>query len=243
MSTASAVSPAIERLSPEQIEARLARASVAYLPLGSLEFHGPHLPIGLDALTAYGICLRAAERHGGVVLPAYYQAVGGEHLRYPWTIMSDTPQAIEALLGESLARLSELGVRRAVILSGHFAEEQRELVERVAELWNATDAPLRAVARTLGQASTPPVAPDHAGRFESLLLHALSPELVHVDALPDPAAHPAPAGEDPYGQDRHRADHPLHGVFGADPRRLDMENAEPLLSHLIGWVATLAEQG
>lgn len=240
---AMAVAPAIERLSPEQIEARLSLASIAYLPLGSLEFHGPHLPIGLDALTAYGICLRAAGQHGGVVLPPYYQAVGGEHSRYPWTIMSDTPEAIEVLLGESLARLSELGVRRAVILSGHFAEEQRELVERVADRWNGTDAPLRAVARTLGQAPTPPVAPDHAGRFESLVLHALSPELVRVDALPDPETHPAPAGEDPYGQDRHRADHPLHGVFGADPRRLDTEHAEPLLAHLVDWVAGLAEAG
>ncbi|MFB4349305.1 creatininase family protein [Microbacterium sp. CR_7] len=232
---------AAERLSPAQIEERLASASVAYLPLGSLEFHGPHLPIGLDALTAHGICLEAARLRGGIVLPPYYQAVGGEHSRYPWTIMSDAPHAIETLLGETLARLDALGVRRAVLLSGHFADEQRDLVTRVADRWNDTDAAMRAVARTLGQAPEPPVAPDHAGRFESLVLHALSPELVDVAALPDPDRFPAPAGEDPYGQDRHRADHPLHGVFGADPRRLDTENAAALLAHLARWTATLAE--
>lgn len=233
---------AVERLSPPQIEERLRAASIAYLPLGSLEFHGPHLPIGLDALTAYGVCLGAAEVSGGIVLPAYYQAVGGEHSRYPWTIMSDSPEAIETLLGETLARLSELGVRRAVILSGHFADEQRDLVTRVADRWNTTDAALHAVARTLGQAPEPPVAPDHAGRFESLLLHAISPELVHVDALPDPDSFPAPDGEDPYGHDRHRAEHPLHGVFGADPRRLDVETAAPLLEHLVRWTARLATE-
>ncbi len=231
---------AAERLSPQQIAARLDIASVAYLPLGSLEFHGPHLPIGLDALTAYGLCLGAAERRGGIVLPPFYQAVGGEHTRYPWTIMSHAPDAIELLLRETLARLSELGVRRAVLLSGHFADEQRDLVERVAESWNAAAEPLRAVARTVGQVPEPPVVPDHAGRFESLLLHTISPELVHPEALPDPAEHPAPAGDDPYGRSRHRTDHPLHGVFGADPRLLDVASAGPLFNHLLAWVEHLA---
>ena len=231
---------AADRLSPAQIEERLAAASVVYIPLGSLEFHGPHLPIGLDALTAYGLCLRAAETSGGIVLPVIHSAVGGEHSRYPWTIMSDAPAAIETLLDETLTRLSDFGVRRAVLLSGHVADEQRDLITRVAERWNASDAPLRAVARTLGQVPGSPVAPDHAGRFESLLLHALAPELVHVDALPDPETHPAPAGEDPFGQDRHRADHPLHGVFGPDPRRLDVTAATGLRDHLVAWISGLA---
>lgn len=234
---------AADRLSPAQIEERLSAASVVYIPLGSLEFHGPHLPIGLDALTAYGLCLRAAETGGGIVLPVIHTAVGGEHSRYPWTIMSDAPAAIETLLEETLSRLSDFGVRRAVLLSGHFAEEQRDLITRVAERWNASDAPLRAVARTLGQMPEPPVAPDHAGRFESLLLHSLAPELVHVDALPDPDAHPAPADEDPFGQDRHRVGHPLHGVFGPDPRRLDVAAAAGLRDHLVAWIADLATAG
>jgi creatinine amidohydrolase len=231
---------AVELLSPEQIEARLAASPVAYLPLGTLEYHGPHLPVGLDALTAYGICRRAAERDGGIVLPPYYQGVGGEHTAYPWTIMSSAPDAIETLLGETLARLGELGVRRAVILSGHFADEQRDLITRVADRWNASSAPLTVVARTLGQAPEPPVAPDHAGRFESLVLSAIDPELVHVELLPDPETHPAPSGEDPYGADRHDHEHPLHGIFGADPRNLDLESAAPLLDHLVRWTASLA---
>ena len=157
--------PAVDRLSPEQIEARLAQAPVAYLPLGTLEFHGPHLPVGLDALTAHGICLGAAE------------------------------------------------------------------------------SAMSVVARTLGQAPAPPVVPDHAGRFESLVLHALDPDLVHVDRLPDPETHPAPSGEDPYGATRHDPAHPLYGVFGADPRRLDVDAATPLLDHLVRWTASLGAAG
>ena len=232
-------SAAIERLSPEQIEARLARASVAYVPLGSLEFHGPHLPVGLDALTAHGICLAAADEGGGVVLPPWYAAVGGEHTRYPWTFMSRTPEAIETLLTETLTRLDELGVQRVVLLSGHFADEQGDLIARVAEAWNARGSSCRAVARTLGQAPHPPVAPDHAARFESLVLHALHPDLVDLGRLPDRDEFPAPEGEDPFGQDRHRADHPLYGVFGPDPRDLDTADSEPLLRNLVDWVTGL----
>lgn len=232
-------SAAIDRLSPQQIDARLARTSVAYLPLGSLEFHGPHLPVGLDALTAYGICLAAAEEGGGVVLPPWYAAVGGEHTKYAWTLMSRLPAAIETLLIETLTRLDELGVQRAVLLSGHFAVEQGDLIIRVADAWNARPGSLRAVARTLGQAPDPPVAPDHAARFESLLLHALHPELVDISQLPDREAHPAPEGENPFGEGRHRIDHPLYGVFGPDPRDLATADAEPLARYLIDWVVKL----
>lgn len=234
---------AVERLSPQGIAARLDVASVAFLPLGSLEFHGPHLPIGLDALTAYGICTAAAERTGGIVLPPFYQAVGGEHTHYPWTIMSRAPDAIETLLDETLARLSDLGVHRAVLLSGHFADEQQDLIERVAQRWTAKATPLHVVAGTLGQAPEPPVVPDHAGRFESLMLHAIAPELVHLEALYRADELPAPRDEDPYGQSRHDADHPLHGIFGADPRGMDVASAAPLFEYLVNWVAGLASTG
>lgn len=233
-------SAAIELLSPEQIAERLARASVAYLPLGSLEFHGPHLPIGLDALTSYGICLAAAERGGGVVLPAWYAAVGGEHSDYPWTFMSRTPSSIESLLAETLMRLDGLGVQRVVLLSGHFADEQGDLITRVAGAWNDRGAGLRAIARTLGQAPHPPVAPDHAAQFESLVLHALHPELVNIGKLPEVEAFPAPLGENPFGPDRHREDHPLHGVFGPDPRLMVAADAAPLLENLVEWIVDLA---
>ena len=238
-----ATSPAIEGLSPRQIDERLGVASVAYLPLGSLEFHGPHLPVGVDALTAQGVCLAAAERTGGIVLPAIHQAVGGEHTSYPWTLMSRHPEPIEASLAETLLRLDELGVRRFVILSGHFALEQRDLAARVADTWNASGASSRAVARTLGQVPQPPVAPDHAGQFETLLLWALHPELVDLGRLPGAEAFPAPEGDDPFGADRHRPDHPLHGIFGPDPRGLDTTRAAPLLEHVVRWATTLASGG
>ena len=58
-----------EELLPHEFEARLARRPVGYLPLGTLEWHGPHHALGSDLLQARGLFQRAARRFGGIVLP------------------------------------------------------------------------------------------------------------------------------------------------------------------------------
>lgn len=231
----------VSRLSPHEIEQRLDRNSLAYLPLGSLEFHGAHLPIGLDGLTAFGICEAAAKRSGGVVLPAIYHAVGGEHTQYPWTFMSRSDLPLRSLLLEILEQLNSLGVERTIVLSGHFAPEQRELIASSAASWNTDHPSMSVIARTLAEVPSSAVEPDHAGVFETLLLAALSPDLVHLNRLPDLGANPLPQDDLPFGVDRHRPAHPIHGVFGPDPREVDMSMAAPLLEHFITWVSGLAE--
>ena len=58
-----------ERLHPAELRAVLERAPIAFVPVGTLEFHGEHLPFGVDSFEAHALCLRTAERCGGVVLP------------------------------------------------------------------------------------------------------------------------------------------------------------------------------
>ena len=58
-----------ERLRPAELRALAEAAPLAYVPLGPLEFHGEHLPTGVDLFEAHGLCLRAASQSGGVVLP------------------------------------------------------------------------------------------------------------------------------------------------------------------------------
>lgn len=60
----------LELMHPDEIVAERARAPIAYIPVGPLEWHGPHLPYGTDMLHAYSLALAAAQRTGGVVLPA-----------------------------------------------------------------------------------------------------------------------------------------------------------------------------
>jgi creatinine amidohydrolase len=234
-----------ELLSPAELDAAIAAAPIVYVPLGSLEFHGPHLPIGLDALNAVGVCVAAAERSGGVVLPVTYQGIGGGHGEYPWSIMMDQPEGLRAHLVATLVRLEEFGVRTGVLFTGHFAPEQLELIDDVAAAWNTSGrSQLHALATGVNRCESAPMPPDHAGAFESSLLHSIAPELVHLERLPPMAEHPAvDPGGDAYGLHRHDADQPLWGVFGPDPRPVDLTRSSELLDHLADWLAGLADGG
>ncbi len=60
-----------ERMRPDQVETCREKADVALLPLGSLEWHGHHAPLGMDALHARHLCHAAVRKlGGGAVFPA-----------------------------------------------------------------------------------------------------------------------------------------------------------------------------
>ena len=52
---------------PAQLEAAARRFPAVYVPFGLIEWHGPQLPLGNDALKAHAILVKAAEQAGGVV--------------------------------------------------------------------------------------------------------------------------------------------------------------------------------
>ena len=56
-------------LLPHEFRQRLAQRPVAYLPLGTLEWHGEHLPLGSDGIISEGLMSRCARELGGIVMP------------------------------------------------------------------------------------------------------------------------------------------------------------------------------
>ena len=61
-----------EEMLPHEIRTARTERALAYLPLGTLEWHGPQNAVGLDALKAHALCCEFAEEHGGLVMPAVY---------------------------------------------------------------------------------------------------------------------------------------------------------------------------
>jgi len=59
-------------LRPETFRQRLHQKPLAYLPLGTLEWHGEHLPLGADAIQSEALMIECAKRFGGVVLPPLF---------------------------------------------------------------------------------------------------------------------------------------------------------------------------
>lgn len=229
-----------ELLLPHEITAALAHRSVVYVPLGSIEFHSAHLPIGLDGLNAHGVCTRAAATDGGIVLPTLYYGTGGGHTAYPWTIMAPVATIAE-LLRQSLQRLSDFGVQLAVLFTGHFSDEQLALIDAIADDWNGGTMSLRVLALSVNRTGAS-IPPDHAGIFETSLLSAMWPDRIDIDRLPSIAEAPA---NDPdgnvMGAHRHDPDHPLHGVFGPDPRDFDHAAAPGLLAEIVTWTVAQVE--
>jgi creatinine amidohydrolase len=231
-----------ELLLPHELEAAVTSRPLAYLPLGSLEFHGAHLPIGLDALSAHGICLRAASRTGGIVLPPLYQGTGGGHANYPWTIMMQSQDEIRALIWQSLARLQAFGLEVAILFTGHFADEQLAMIDEVGCAWQSeTSNAMRVLSLGVNRCAGSPIEPDHAGVFETSLLAAMWPGLPQIGRLPSLGDNPAvDPGGDSRGTHRHDPSHPLWGVFGPDPRRYQPGDARKLLESMVSWLAGAA---
>lgn len=61
-----------EELTPMEFRERLAEAPVAYLPLGTIEWHGEHLPLGSDGLQSKEFFIMLAREAGGIVYPMLF---------------------------------------------------------------------------------------------------------------------------------------------------------------------------
>jgi len=90
------------------------------LPVGTIEQHGPHLPLVTDVLTASEMSRRAVERipEEAILMPAVYYAFNEHHLDFPGTIAVEGPTFINYVtdIGRSLAHH---GFRKILLVNGH----------------------------------------------------------------------------------------------------------------------------
>lgn len=148
------------------------------VPLGSLEQHGPGLPLATDTLVATHVAgeaarLRAAAGDRVVVAPAISYGASGEHEDFPGTI-SIGHEALRLLLVEH-ARSACRWARGVIYVNGHGGNHQT-LLEAVGQLRHEG----RPVAWT-GCAA--PGGDAHAGSTETSMLLVLAPGLVRGDLL------------------------------------------------------------
>ncbi len=206
----------IDRMRPADVATAMARAPVAWLPLGAIEYHAPHLPYGTDSLTAVDVLARAARELGGVVMPPMITTLGTLHL--PWSLRYD-PALVEATLRATIDQLWEAGARVVVVHTGHAPLDLLHRIKRVCAEAEADrrreDDAARAyglcyleliAASGAGLGTEWPVPVDHGSVLETSLALAIAPDLVDLDALPEPT------------------DAPIVGIYGPDPR--DRASAE-----------------
>lgn len=69
-----------EKMTPAIFRERLSELPLAYLPLGTLEWHGEHMPLGADGIQSRELFIRCAQKFGGIVLPPLW--LGPDNYRH-----------------------------------------------------------------------------------------------------------------------------------------------------------------
>ncbi len=186
-----------ESLLLRELEEEVRSRPIAYLPLGSLEWHGQHLPVGTDGLKAYAICSRARRITGGVVLPPLYYGTECVRLRALGRIDGTIDVGLEeylAFLGEIARKVSKQGFRVIVLFTGHYSREQVYAVKAVAsrceDITRSVQAKGTKPIKVLGIAEYELALDlgyrgDHAGKWETSIMMYLFPELVKLERLGD----------------------------------------------------------
>lgn len=155
---------------------------IVVVPVGSVEQHGPHLPLDTDTRIAVAVAEGAARGMDRVaVAPAVAYGASGEHAGLPGTL-SIGLEVLEAVVVE-LCRSAGPEVRAICFVNGHGGN--------TAGLRRALETVASEGRRAVGWwPAVPPGGDLHAGRTETSVLLALAPELVRLDRAAPGATEP-----------------------------------------------------
>lgn len=185
------------------------RGAVALWALGSIEEHGPHLPLATDVYVPTAQLLQvqrqlAAKEISSVIVPAYYWGVNHVTGSFPGSI-DIRPEIMVELMTDVFSSLARAGFKEIYCITGHYdAAHGRAIIEAVRRANRA--AKIKAnfvVPKPLGQrlglnagdagfilveppSAPAPAHPDlHAGDGETSMVLAITPELVRKEIIAD----------------------------------------------------------
>ena len=213
----------LEFLRPREIEEAQAECATIFQPLGTIEWHGVHNVVGVDALKAHALCVRAAQKAGGLVAPALYGGVGG--LDQPHTFVMEPENSVFSNLLrpwlEQLCReMARDGFRAIIILTGHYGAAQQIVVRETAvRMSRALAIPVLGTPEYM-LAMDVNYTGDHAAWGETSLMMHLYPDTVDLTRLGEP---------------------PHRGVGGRDPRESSAEDGRAITEKIVSRLAILAK--
>ena len=198
-----------ELTAPELVEAVGLSEGVCLIPLGILEKHGPHLPLGTDLLDIRETALRAAKEEYSIVFPEFYFGQIYEAKHQPGTI-AYSPELVWNVLEETCDELARNGFKKIVLVNGHGGNNnflpyfcQSQLADRkdyaVVLFSPGRDTTTERKVEALRKTTTG----GHAGETETSMILAHRPDLAHVER-----------GADQSGENQERLEHLTFGYTG-----------------------------
>ena len=222
----------------EEYTEALSRTRCAVVPFGSVEEHGPHLPLGTDTMHATELARRASRIAPCIVAPPVHYGLTRSTSMHPGTL-SLSGATLKALAVEIGLSLWRQGMRGIVFLSGHaggthmayLVDAGEELLSRTEELSVAVLSVIdiqREACRDLIETEWD----SHAGEVETSLVAALRPELVKGTARAERPSFPK------HILVRDKRSHWPGGVWG-DPEPASKEKGEAILEREAAYLAEL----
>jgi creatinine amidohydrolase len=171
-------------------DARDTETTVALLPVGSTEQHGPHAPLGVDLHSARAIAEAAADRFTEshqrevAVCPPVPVGVAEEHRAFDGSLWV-SEETLRRYVGDILRSLASSGLERVVVVNGH-GGNTGALAEICMEVTRAGEC--YAVPFTWFDVVDSTFDLGHGGPVETSLMLAIAPELIDEDRYPAAAA-------------------------------------------------------
>lgn len=178
-----------ELTSPQFVTAVEQSGGVCVIPLGIIEKHGPHLPLGTDLFEVREVVTTAAKKEYAVVFPPYYLGQIFEARHQPGT-MAYSHELMWKMLEETCNELSRNGLKKIVLANGHggnngFLEYfcQAQLASQkdyiVVLFEPGSDPVIGEEIKSLEKAKLD----GHAGEEETSMMFFIRPDLVDQQAI------------------------------------------------------------
>jgi creatinine amidohydrolase len=182
-------------LSPGELSRRIKNKPLILIPIGTVEWHAAHLPLGVDSLLAQAMAEDISSRTGCVTAPLLTCGICRDlqpESGYFGTLDTIREGTLTGLVADLLLGVAKHGFRQAVFLSGHFEQEHYAAVmQGIHEVPSIQGVFLTAfdflqdwVQELTDVRLTWPYAGDHAAEFETSLMLAYFPRLVHMNKAP-----------------------------------------------------------
>jgi creatinine amidohydrolase len=160
------------------------------LAFGATEQHGPHLPLATDALLGDHLAREVADRLDAFLAPTVRIGCSEHHLEFAGTL-SISEDTFHELVGDVVRSAARSGFRRIVLLPTH-GGNFRPLAAALEKLGRVDGIEIRALTDLAALLRIAQLGVDeygvplgegglHAGEWETSMLQAIHPELVHLD--------------------------------------------------------------
>lgn len=191
-----------------EVQQMASEHALALLPLGSLEYHGPHNPLGSDSIIISAIAERVAARSNALLFPTVtFTQCPAQTAHFQGTL-SVRPEVMTAYFADILRNILHLGFRKVFILNGHdgnigpgrgaiaqVADETKDSTLLLASWWEFLSGETIKAAALFRQSNG---GHGHGGPLETSAVAAFRPDLVHVDKARDLPEPPDLSGGPPY---------------------------------------------